>query len=325
MPAEPRGNGPRVVVLGGAGQLGSALARAGGHAVRTLTRAEADVTDPAALHAALSTLRADVVVNAAAYTAVDRAESEPQRCFAVNRDGAGNVASVCATLGLKLVHLSTDYVFDGTKGAPYTEGDARNPLNAYGAAKAAGEDLVLARHSRAVVLRTAWLFGLDRPNFVRTVLRLALAGKPLRFVADQHGCPTPAPGLARIVLGIAARLADGGGVRGIVHAAGAPTATWHDVATATVRAVLPPHRRPAVMAIPTEAYPTPARRPLDTRLDCTRLATAFGLAQPDWVEALPRLAAALAAEEAERLQGGAPPAPGLSRAPQPDAAGQAGG
>lgn len=304
---------PRVVVLGGAGQLGRALARAGGLAVVALGRADADVTDPASLRAALVATRADVVVNAAAYTAVDRAESEPQACFAVNRDGAGNAAAACAALGLPLIHLSTDYVFDGRKGAPYLEQDQRNPLNAYGASKAAGEDLVLGRHGRALVLRTAWLFGLDRPNFVRTTLRLALSGLPLRFVSDQLGSPTPAPGLAQVVLAIAWRLAEGGDHPRILHAAGSPSATWYDVASAAVMSVFPPHARPAVTAIGSAAYQTPARRPADSRLDCALLMGTYGLTQPDWMLALPRLAAALAGQEAEALAA-MPPASRTQRA-----------
>lgn len=317
MPASPP-HRPRIVVLGGTGQLGAALARAGGPDVRALPRPAADVTDQAGLRSALITARADIVINAAAYTAVDRAESEPRPCFAVNRDGAGNVAAVCAALGIPLVHLSTDYVFDGRKGAPYVEDDARNPLNAYGAAKAAGEDLVLARHERALVLRTAWLFGLDRPNFVRTVMRLALAGRPLRFVADQQGSPTPAPGLARVVLAMAGRLLEGSARGGIVHAAGAPHATWHDVAASAVAAVFPAWQRPHVAAITTEAYPTPARRPADTRLDCARLHAEHGIEAPDWMRALPRLAAALAAQEADQLRNDAvAPAPVPTPGPQP--------
>lgn len=296
-------------MLGGSGQLGRALRRTGGHSVIALGRADADVTEPAMLRSALIGTRADVVVNAAAYTAVDRAESDAQACFSVNRDGAGHVAAACAALGLPLIHVSTDYVFDGRKGTPYTENDARNPLNAYGASKAAGEDLVLARHDRAVVLRTAWMFGLERPNFVRSVLRLALSGLPLRVVSDQRGSPTPAPGLAAIVLAIARHLADRLEHPRIVHAAGAPAATWHDVAAAAVRAVFPPQARPSLVAIPSHAYPTPAQRPADSRLDCTLLGSAFGLTPPDWTRALPRLAAAMAAEEAERVAAAALPSP----------------
>jgi dTDP-4-dehydrorhamnose reductase len=312
---------PRIAVLGGGGQLGRAIARAGGHGVIALRHADADVTDAAALRAAIVAARADVVVNAAAWTAVDLAESEPQRCFAVNRDGAGNAASVCSALRIPLIHLSTDYVFDGRKGAPYREDDARNPLNAYGAAKAAGEDLVLARHERAVVLRTAWLFGLEGQNFLRSVLRAALAGRALRVVDDQRGSPTPAPGLARIVLAIAQRMADRASAFGIVHAAGTPDATWHDIASSAITAVFPPQMRPAIAAVATEAYPTQAARPEDSRLDCTRLGATFGLDRPDWARALPRLAAAIAADEAERLHAAAPMESGAKLpAPAPHAA-----
>ncbi len=304
---------PRIAVLGGKGQLGSALARAGGHLVVPLRRADADVTDVAALRSALVTCRADIVVNAAAWTAVDLAERDPQRCFAVNRDGAGNVASVCAALRLPLIHVSTDYVFDGRKGAPYAEADERNPLNAYGSAKAGGEDLVLARHERSVVLRTAWLFGLEGQNFVRAVLRQALAGRPLSVVAAQLGSPTPAPGLARIVLAIAQLMADRASAFGILHAAGGPSATWHDIARAAITSVFPPAAGPTVTAIPTDAWPTAAQRPADTRLDCTRCCRLFGLDLPDWPRALPRLAAAIAADEAERASGSAASPPRIPR------------
>jgi dTDP-4-dehydrorhamnose reductase len=292
MPAEPR-----IVVLGGAGQLGRAIVCGGGAGVVALDRAAADVTDPEALAEALGRTRPDVVINAAAFTAVDRAEAESDACFAVNRDGAGQVAAACAAIGVPLVHLSTDYVFDGRKGAPYVETDPLDPVNAYGASKAAGEMLVAARHERHVILRTAWVFGPDRPNFVRTILRRALAGGPLRVVDDQHGSPTPAPALARVVVAIARRLVEGDARTGVLHAAGAPDATWHALADAVVSLALPRARRPLVSAIPTSLFPTPARRPRDTRLDCRALHAAYGLVQPDWREALPRIVAALGLQE----------------------------
>jgi dTDP-4-dehydrorhamnose reductase len=303
MPVEPR-----VLVLGGAGQLGRAIARAGGGAVVALDRAAADVTDPAALMEAFARTRPDVVVNAAAFTAVDRAESEPRACFAVNRDGAGHVAAACAAIRVPLLHLSTDYVFNGRKGAPYVESDPLDPLNAYGAAKAAGETLVSARHDRSVILRTAWVFGPDRSNFVRSILRRALAGTALRVVDDQRGSPTPAPALARIVLAIARRLVEGSGRRGVLHAAGAPDATWHALAEAVVSIAFPRERRPAVVPIPTAAFPTPARRPADSRLDCAALVAAYGLDRPDWRVALPRIVAALGMQEAAAVPTVAPAA-----------------
>jgi dTDP-4-dehydrorhamnose reductase len=296
MPAEPR-----IVVLGGAGQLGRAIARCGGSGIIALDRAAADVTDPRALTETLARARPDAVVNAAAFTAVDRAETEPQACFAVNRDGAGHVAAACATLGVPLVHLSTDYVFNGRKRAPYLETDPIDPVNAYGASKAAGEILVASRHERHVILRTAWVFGADRPNFVRSILRRAFASAPLRVVDDQCGSPTPAPALAQIVLAVARRLVDGEGRSGVLHAAGAPDATWHALAEAVVVAAFPRECRPRVYPIPTAAFPTPARRPSDSRLDCTALAAAYGLARPDWRVALPRIVAALGMQETASL------------------------
>jgi dTDP-4-dehydrorhamnose reductase len=292
MPAEPR-----IVVLGGAGQLGRAIARCGGPGILALDRAAADVTDPRALADVLVRTRPDAVVNAAAFTAVDRAETEPQACFAVNRDGAGHAAAACAALGVPLVHVSTDYVFNGRKRAPYVESDPIDPVNAYGASKAAGEILVASRHERHVILRTAWVFGTDRPNFVRSILRRALAGAPLRVVDDQRGSPTPAPALARIVLAVARRLVDGERRSGVLHAAGSPDATWHALAEAVVAVAFPRGCRPQVYPIPTAAFPTPARRPPDSRLDCTALAAAYGVARPDWRVALPRIVAALGVQE----------------------------
>ena len=307
MPAEPR-----IVVLGGAGQLGRAILRCGGTAVIALDRAAADVTDRHAVADALVRTRPDAVVNAAAFTAVDRAETEPHACFAVNRDGAGHVAAACAAAGVPLVHLSTDYVFNGRKGTPYLEADPVDPLNAYGASKAAGEILVAARHERHLILRTAWVFGPDRLNFVRSILRRALAGNALRVVSDQHGSPTPAPALAQIVVAIARALALGQGRTGVLHAAGAPDATWHALADAVVSIALPPERRPPVQPIPTTAFPTPARRPRDSRLDCTALRSAYGLAPPDWRETLPRIVAALGMQEAAAAAGAAVAVPSLA-------------
>lgn len=288
---------PRIVVLGGAGQLGRAIVRIGGAGIVAFDRAAADVTDPASVRAALARARPDVVVNAAAFTAVDRAEAEPQSCFSVNRDGAGHVAAACEAMDVPLVHLSTDYVFNGRKGAPYVESDPPDPLNAYGAAKVAGEALVAARQERHVILRTAWVFGPDRPNFVRTILRRAIAGGPLRVVADQHGSPTPAPALARIVIAIARSLAEGNARYGVLHAAGAPHSTWHELAEAVVAIALPRGCRPSVVPIPTTAFPTAARRPVDSRLDCTSLRAAYALDRPDWRAALPRIVAALGVQE----------------------------
>lgn len=304
MPAEPR-----ILVLGGAGQLGHALASVpGAGSVLRLGRAAADVTDGGSVEEALAGTRPDLVINAAAYTAVDRAESEPAVCFAVNRDGAGVVAAACARRNVPLVHLSTDYVFDGRKGEPYREEDPINPANVYGLSKAAGESLVRARHERALIVRTAWLFGSQGTNFIRAILRRALAGDSLRVVADQRGSPTAAPDLAAILVGLCRRLADGDRPGGILHVAGWPDATWHGLAEAAVAIALPPPARPPIAAIATADYPTAARRPADTRLDCARLRAVYGVDRPDWRRSLPRIAAAIGMQEAARPPSSPPPA-----------------
>lgn len=292
---------PRIIVLGGEGQLGRAVAGAGGDAeILCLSHTAADVTDRGSVAEALARTRPDVVVNAAACTAVDRAECEADRRFAVDRDGAGIVAAACAARGIPLVHLSTDYVFDGRKGEPYTEEDPVGPLNVYGLSKAAGESLVLARHEQALIVRTAWLFGAGGGNFIRAILRRALAGEAPRVVADQRGSPTPAPDLATLLLVLCRRVAAGGRLSGIVHVAAWPDVTWHALAEAAVAVALPPAHRPPIAAIAAADFPTAARRPADSRLVCTRLCGTYGLERPDWQRSLPRIVAAIGMEEAAR-------------------------
>jgi dTDP-4-dehydrorhamnose reductase len=282
---------PRVLVFGGGGQVGRALARCdrpGRLRIVTHPRTMTDVTDRTAVATAIATLRPAVVVNAAAFTAVDQAEREPDRCFAVNRDGAGTVAGACAGADVPLIHLSTDYVFDGTKSAPYREYDAPSPINVYGASKAAGEVLVRAASRRHVILRTAWVFGPDGRNFARTVLRLAESGRPLRMVADQFGSPTPASALAEAIAAMAARIIAGEAAWGIFHLGGEPATSWHGFAQAIVSATLPPGLAPPVLAIGSADFPTPARRPRQSVLSCGRILAAYGITPPDWREALPR-------------------------------------
>ena len=279
----------RVLVTGAGGQVGREVLRLGleaGHAVVGLDRAGLDVTDPAAVRAAVEAHRPDAVVNAAAYTAVDRAEAEPARAFAVNCDGARHVAEAAEAAGVPVVHLSTDYVFDGEKGAPYAPDDPRAPLNVYGASKAAGEDGVRAVTGRVVVLRTAWVFSAGRENFVSTMLRLAGQRDRLRVVADQWGHPTPAADVARGALAAAARARDG--LAGTVHLAGLPLATWHDLATAAleVRAALEPVPPVTIDPIRTEDFPTAARRPRRVELEMGRSLEALGLDPVEWRQAL---------------------------------------
>jgi dTDP-4-dehydrorhamnose reductase len=268
----------KVLATGAGGQLGRALVRLG--AVGR-TRAELDVTDARAVAAALDELRPDVVVNAAAYTAVDRAEREADAAFAVNGRGAEVVAAACAARGLGLVHVSTDYVFDGEKPSPYVEDDALHPVSVYGASKAAGEAAVLRAHPGALVVRTSWLFSADGANFVLTMLRLARERPALRVVADQRGCPTYAGDLARAILSLCERRAPGGAY----HVAGDGPTTWHGLALAVVDEAARAGRAPRVPveAIATADYPTAARRPHMSILDTAKV-RALGVVPAPWLD-----------------------------------------
>jgi len=270
----------KLLVTGANGQLGRALVRLG---AAGRTRAELDVGDASAVAAALDAEKPDVVVNAAAYTAVDRAESEPDAAFAANEAGARAVAAACAARGIALVHVSTDYVFDGEKPTAYVETDATRPLGAYGASKAAGERAVLAAHPGALVVRSSWVFSADGSNFVKTMLRLARETPALRVVADQHGCPTFAGDLARIVLELAERRAPAG----IYHAAGDGPTTWHGFAAAIVDEAAKAGRAPRVPVEPikTDDYPTAARRPRNSILDTAKL-RALGIVPALWIDGL---------------------------------------
>jgi dTDP-4-dehydrorhamnose reductase len=210
----------------------------------------------------------------------------------VNRDGAAALAAAAAALGAPVLHVSTDYVFDGTKGVPYTEADAPAPAGAYGRSKLEGERAVLAANPRSVVLRTSWVVSATGHNFLRTMLRLAETRDEVAVVDDQRGAPTFAADLAEAVLGMAPRLAAapaGDAAFGVFHLAGAPDTTWHGFAAAIFAAAAARGRRvPALRAIPTSAYPTPTRRPADSRLDCSRIAAVHGVGRPDSRPALER-------------------------------------
>jgi dTDP-4-dehydrorhamnose reductase len=284
----------RILVTGGAGQVGRALARRGrarGHDVGTPARGDLDITRPAEVDVALSGIP-DMVVNAAAYTAVDRAESERDAAFAANRDGAANLAAACRRAEVPLIHLSTDYVFDGESPTPYRENDPVHPLGTYGESKAAGEAAVRERCPAATILRTSWVFGLEGASFPRTILRLAREREVLRVVADQHGCPTFADDLADAVIALAER----GVAPELLHFCGGEPTTWHGFAEAIVsgaRAWLGPEslRCQRVEPIATADYPTPARRPRNSVLDTSRI-RALGIPTPSW---RPGLAAFLGA------------------------------
>jgi dTDP-4-dehydrorhamnose reductase len=289
----------RVLVTGGLGQLGHALTRAAWGPSTDLIvtdRRVCNMASPESIRDAVLGAKPDLVVNAAAYTAVDRAESEKDLAARINTEAPGVLADACAETGAALLHVSTDYVFDGRKQTPYREDDKVNPLGTYGRTKAAGERLVRERLDRAIILRTSWVFSATGQNFVKTILRLAGTGRDLRIVADQQGGPTDADDLAAAIVAIAGRIEADSAVWGVFHFSGSPATTWHGFAEAIIAAALPAGARPKVVAIETAQYPTPAPRPANSILDGTRLEECYGIASPDWRIGLARVVAKLAAD-----------------------------
>ncbi len=270
----------RVLVFGRTGQVAQALAQAAGPGSEIVPkgRTEADLEVPATCAAAIAAGSWDAVINAAAYTAVDRAEADEGRAMAVNATAPGVMAAACAQRGIPFLHISTDYVFDGAGDAPWRPGDAPAPLSAYGRSKLAGEEAVRAGGGAHLILRTSWVFSAQGANFVKTMLRLGADRPVVRVVDDQWGGPTPAAAVAQALLTVAGALREGA-AGGTYHFAGAPPTTWARFARETFALAGLPCR---VEAIPTADYPTPARRPLNSRLDCATLTADFGIAPPKW-------------------------------------------
>ena len=257
-----------------------------------LGRETVDLSDPAAAAAALDGAEVDAVVNAAAWTAVDAAEESREAAFAVNGAAPAAIAEAAAERALPFVHISTDYVFAGDGDRPWRPDDATGPLGAYGASKLAGEEGVRAAEGPHAILRTSWVFSAHGGNFVKTMLRLGAERDALRIVADQVGGPTPASDIALACVTIARALLDEPARSGTYHYSGAPDVSWADFARAIFdRAGL----SVSVEDIPTSDYPTPAPRPLNSRLDCTLTETVFGLPRPDWRAGLDAILAELGA------------------------------
>jgi len=277
----------RVAVTGSKGQVATSLIERGAHKaeVVALGRPAFDLTDRASVIAGLEAARPDVLVNAAAYTAVDKAEAEEALATRVNGEGAGHVAEAAARLGVPLLHLSTDYVFDGALDRPYREDDRTAPAGAYGRSKLAGEKAVAERCENAVILRLAWVYSPFGGNFVRTMLRLNETRDEVGVVADQRGNPTSALDIADALIAIAARLKDdkSPALRGIFHMTGSGEGTWADFAEAVFHEAAARGRRlTRVKRIATADYPTPARRPANSRLDNEKLARVYGVRLPEW-------------------------------------------
>jgi dTDP-4-dehydrorhamnose reductase len=275
-----------VVLFGAAGQLGreiSDLAERLGKEVVGCTRSQVDITDRAAVAAVLARTKPRLVVNAAAYTAVDKAESDPDGALAGNAIGPHVLATAAAHSGVPIVHVSTDYVFDGAKAGAYVEDDPIAPIGVYGRTKAEGEAHVRAAAAHHVIVRTAWVYGVYGTNFLKTMLRLAREREELRVVADQRGCPTATLDLAEAVFAIDRRIAEGAEPWGTFHFAGTGATTWHGFACEIVDAAAPfTGKHPKVTAIRTQDYPTAARRPANSELDSSRFAAIFGYRAAPW-------------------------------------------
>lgn len=280
-----------LLIFGRTGQVALELARLAPDA-RFLGRDEADLADPAACAASILAARPAAVINAAAYTAVDRAESDQGTARLVNAEAPGAMAKACAELGIPLVHVSTDYVFDGSGAAARAENAPTGPLGVYGQTKLDGERLIAAAGGQWAVMRTSWVFSAHGTNFVRTMRRLGAERGRLTIVADQVGGPTPAADIAAALLAMARAMIADPSKGGTYHFAGAPDVSWADFAREIfTRSGLSPQ----VVDIPTSAYPTPARRPLNSRLDCSAISRDFGIPRPDWREGLDRVIQELSA------------------------------
>ena len=270
----------RLLVFGQTGQVAQELARRlpAGVTARFVPRAEADLADPAACAALVASASADAVINAAAWTAVDKAEAEEAAATVINGEAPAAMGAACARRGLPFLHLSTDYVFDGAGTDPFTPDHQTAPLGAYGRSKLAGEHGVRASGARALILRTSWVVSAHGSNFVKTMLRLGRERESLRVVADQTGGPTPAGAIADALF-TAARAMVNGQAGGTHHFSGAPDVSWADFARAIMAGA---GLSCAINDIPSSAYPTPATRPLNSRMDCSTLTRDFGIPRPDW-------------------------------------------
>jgi dTDP-4-dehydrorhamnose reductase len=283
----------RLLVTGSRGQVGYCLLQQAKHLhwqVLAVDRAELDITKEADVQKLVAEFDPDIIINAAAHTAVDRAETERDLSFSINRDGSAYLAEAAHRVGAVMLHISTDYVFAGNKDGLYVETDPVDPQGVYGASKLAGEVAVAEHCPRHLILRTAWVFGEHGNNFVKTMLRLGTQRDSLGVVADQWGGPTYAGDIAAALLTMAEQaLQPDFTAWGVYHFSGEPHVNWHSFASYIFIAAVAQQllaRSPQLKAITTSDYPTPAQRPANSRLDCSRITTVFGITPSNWQSAL---------------------------------------
>ncbi|MEJ2229019.1 MAG: dTDP-4-dehydrorhamnose reductase [Alphaproteobacteria bacterium] len=286
----------RIAVIGKSGQLARCLAETAPTEMEVayFGRAEMDIAQPETNFAALTAYRPDLLINASAYTAVDKAESDREAAFALNEHGPARLAKFASELGIPLIHVSTDYVFDGAASRPYTEDDPTAPLNVYGESKLAGEQAVVRICPRHIIIRTSWLYSAYGHNFVKTMLRLGSEKDVLRIVADQRGRPTSTHELARVIWIIVQAIHDAphSVPWGLYHYADAGEASWADFAEAIFAASKPQLPNvPKIERITTAEFPTPAPRPLHSVLDSTKIERAFNIQAQPWTESLKEILA----------------------------------
>jgi dTDP-4-dehydrorhamnose reductase len=302
--AQPTSNArPRLLLIGSGGQLGQVLAAQlpAQAELESLSHAQLDLADPDAVRTAVrdsfAGLGPQIVVNAAAYTAVDKAEQEPELAFAVNATAPAIIAEELARTNGWLVHYSTDYVFDGSGAMPWRETDPTGPLGVYGASKLAGEQAIAATRCCHVILRTSWVYAAVGRNFLHTMLRLGRERELLRIVDDQVGAPTSAGSLAAATEAVLGQIADQNAMSGVYHLACAGETSWAGFAQAIFAAFAAIQKPPQIVPIATSEYPTPARRPLNSRLNCEKFAVEFGYHMPQWQAALAHVANTILAQQ----------------------------
>jgi dTDP-4-dehydrorhamnose reductase len=276
---------PKILITGCNGQIGSALEshpHADNFHVIACDRTALDITQPISIHDAITQFTPDIIINTAAYTAVDKAESDEEAAMLINHLGAKNLAMACTQHHIPLIHLSTDYIFDGNKSSPYLEHDTANPLNVYGKSKWLGEQAVREHCREHIILRVSAVFSEYGRNFMQTVLRLGSERKELNIVADQMTCPTYAGNIAGVIYTLCENLKS----FGTYHYCDAPSASWHEFASAIIeKAALPVEK---IHAITTSEYKTPAKRPLYSVLDCSKLKLDYGIQQAEWMQEIER-------------------------------------
>ena len=286
----------RILVAGGHGQVGSALTQLGkeqGLDLIALSRSELNIADAVSISAAFNKYHPELLINAAAYTAVDKAESEPELAYAINAKGVGLLAEACANSNIPMLHISTDYVFDGTKATPYTEMDQVNPLSVYGKSKEAGERILREKLNQHIILRTSWVFGKQGNNFVKTILRLSKEREEIRIVSDQYGGPTSAETIAEILIDIALHpRIDLKNKWGTYHFCQHPYLSWYEFAKAIigkVKTLKYQDKISNIKPISSKEYKATATRPRNSRLDTSKINNTFKINKNNWDNSLDEL------------------------------------